>query len=187
MAYFHLRWSRNGTEMNKPLPRWMARWLGLSGRALLGIQGLMFSGMALLFGLLLQGKWQQLEQTAAEHQLLTQRIELLSEQVARMPTLEAVNQNLQQIAQRPATKGDLMTVLQRVGAGLQRWQQHEGSSQQMLRLHLNYGRLLILLENLPAQLRLAQMSVEAQAGGLTTDFTFQDAVSSEATAVNINE
>lgn len=173
--------------MTKPPPRWMARWSSLPRGSLLAIQGLVLSGLALLFVLLLQGEWQQLEQTAIEHLRLTQRIELLSEQVARMPTLEAVHQNLQQIIQRPTPQGDLMAVLQRVGAELQRWHQQEGSSQRMLRLHLNYDRLLILLENLPAHLRLAEMSVEAQAGRLTTHFTFQDAALAEATALNINE
>ena len=84
----------------------------------------------------------------------------------------------------------LTTLAQDAGLGLrtlQRWHQQEGSSQRMLRLHLNYDRLLILLENLPAQLRLAEMSVEAQAGRLTTHFTFQDAALAEATALNINE
>lgn len=169
------------------MPLWLARGLSLPGWRLLAVQWLVLSGLILLFGLLLlQGKWQQLAQTEAEQQRLTQQIEPLWEQLARMPTLEQVNQDLQQVARPPAAEGDLAGVMQRAGAGLQRWQQQDNSPRQTLRLHLNYGSLLILLEALPAKFRIEQMTVEAQAEGLTAHFTLQDAAMAE-TAANPHE
>ncbi len=103
-----------------------------------------------------------------------------------MPTLEQVNQDLQQVARQPVAEGDLAVALQRANAGLQRWQQQESSPRQILRLHLNYGSLLRLLESLPANLRIDQMTVEAQAEGLMANFTLQAALA-EAAAVNPNE
>jgi pilus assembly protein HofO len=135
--------------------------------------------------LLLQGKWQQLAQTEAEQQRLTQQMSPLWEQLARIPTLEQVNQDLQQVARQPVAEGDLAIALQRANAGLQRWQQ-DSSPRQTLRLHLNYGSLLRLLESLPANLRIDQMTVEAQAEGLMANFTLQAALA-EAAAVNPNE
>ncbi|WP_283603996.1 hypothetical protein [Serratia proteamaculans] len=45
--------------MDKPLPFWLARGLGLPGWKLLAIQWLVLGSLILLFGLLLlQGKWQ---------------------------------------------------------------------------------------------------------------------------------
>ncbi|MGE6471701.1 hypothetical protein [Serratia proteamaculans] len=172
--------------MDKPLPFWLARGLGLPGWKLLGIQWLVLGGLILLFGLLLlQGKWQQLAQTEAEQQRLTQQMNPLWEQLARMPTLEQVNQDLQQVARQPVIEGGLAVALQQANAGLQRWQQ-DNSPRQTLRLHLNYGSLLTLLETLPANLRIEQMTVEAQAEGLMANFTLQAALA-EATAVNPNE
>ncbi|WEO89309.1 hypothetical protein JET59_024795 [Serratia proteamaculans] len=110
--------------MDKPLPFWLARGLGLPGWKLLAIQWLVLGSLILLFGLLLlQGKWQQLAQTEAEQQRLTQQMSPLWEQLARMPTLEQVNQDLQQVARQPVAEGDLAVALQRANAGLQRWQQ----------------------------------------------------------------
>ncbi len=168
------------------MPFWLARGLGLPGWKLLGIQWLVLGGLILLFGLLLlQGKWQQLAQTEAEQQRLTQQMNPLWEQLARMPTLEQVNQDLQQVARQPVIEGGLAVALQQANAGLQRWQQ-DNSPRQTLRLHLNYGSLLTLLETLPANLRIEQMTVEAQAEGLMANFTLQAALA-EATAVNPNE
>jgi pilus assembly protein HofO len=173
--------------VDKPLPFWLARGLGLPGWKLLAIQWLVLGSLILLFGLLLlQGKWQQLAQTEAEQQRLTQQMSPLWEQLARMPTLEQVNQDLQQVARQPVAEGDLAVALQRANAGLQRWQQQESSPRQTLRLHLNYGSLLRLLESLPANLRIDQMTVEAQAEGLMANFTLQAALA-EAAAVNPNE
>lgn len=168
------------------MPFWLARGLGLPGWKLLAIQWLVLGGLILLLGLLLlQGKWQQLAQTEAEQQRLTQQMNPLWEQLARMPTLEQVNQDLQQVARQPVAEGGLAVALQQANAGLQRWQQ-DNSPRQTLRLHLNYGSLLTLLETLPANLRIEQMTVEAQAEGLMANFTLQAALA-EAAAVNPNE
>lgn len=150
---------------------------------LLAIQWLVLGSLILLFGLLLQGKWQQLAQTEAQQQRLMQQMTPLWEQLARMPTLDQVNQSLQQVTRPPAVDSDLASTLQRAGAGLQRWQQQGDSPRQTLMLHLNYGSLLRLLESLPAQLRIDQMTVEAQVGELTAHFILQ-AAATEAEAVN---
>jgi pilus assembly protein HofO len=174
--------------VDKSLPLWLARGLGLPGWKLLAIQWLVLGSLILLFGLsLLQGKWQQLTQTEAQQQRLMQQMTPLWEQLARMPTLDQVNQSLQQVTRPPAADSDLASTLQRAGAGLQRWQQQQGDSpRQTLMLHLNYGSLLRLLERFPAQLRIVQMTVEAQSGELTAHFILQ-AVLAEAEAANPNE
>ncbi|CAI2006081.1 Uncharacterised protein [Serratia proteamaculans] len=78
----------------------------MPGWKLLAIQWLVLGSLILLFGLLLlQGKWQQLAQTEAEQQRLTQQMSPLWEQLARMPTLEQVNQDLQQVARQPVAEG----------------------------------------------------------------------------------
>ncbi|WP_261432441.1 hypothetical protein [Serratia quinivorans] len=169
--------------MDKSLPLWLARGLGLPVWKLLAIQWLVLGSLILLFGLLLQGKWQQLTQTEAQQQRLMQQMTPLWEQLARMPTLDQVNQSLQQVTRPPAVDSDLASTLQRAGAGLQRWQQQGDSPRQTLMLHLNYGSLLRLLESLPAQLRIDQMTVEAQVGELTAHFILQ-AAATEAEAVN---
>lgn len=173
--------------MDKSLPLWLARGLGLPGWKLLAIQWLVLGSLILLFGLLLlQGKWQQLAQTEAEQQRLIQQMTPLWEQLAGMPTLDQVNQSLQQVVRPPVADSDLASTLQRAGAGLQRWQQQDNSPRQTLMLHLNYGSLLRLLDSWPAQLRIDQMTVEAQVGELTTHFILQAALA-EAEAVNPNE
>jgi pilus assembly protein HofO len=162
--------------------------LALPGWKLLAIQWLVLGSLILLFGLLLQGKWQQLTQTEAQQQRLVQQMTPLWEQLARMPTLDQVNQSLQQVTHPPAVDSDLASTLQRAGAGLQRWQQQGDSPQQTLMLHLDYGSLLRLLERFPAQLRIVQMTVEAQVGELTAHFILQAALAeTEAEAVNPNE
>lgn len=160
----------------------------MPGWKLLAIQWLVLGSLILLFGLLLQGKWQQLTQTEAQQQRLVQQMTPLWEQLARMPTLDQVNQSLQQVTHPPAVDSDLASTLQRAGAGLQRWQQQGDSPQQTLMLHLDYGSLLRLLERFPAQLRIVQMTVEAQVGELTAHFILQAALAeTEAEAVNPNE
>ncbi|CAI1928001.1 Uncharacterised protein [Serratia quinivorans] len=163
----------------------------MPGWKLLAIQWLVLGSLILLFGLLLlQGKWQQMTQTEAQQQRLVQQMTPLWEQLARMPTLDQVNQSLQQVTHPPAVDSDLASTLQRAGAGLQRWQQQGDSPQQTLMLHLDYGSLLRLLERFPAQLRIVQMTVEAQVGELTAHFILQAALAeteTEAEAVNPNE
>ncbi|MOA15467.1 hypothetical protein D3C78_1356250 [compost metagenome] len=88
--------------------------------------------------------------------------------------MEALNQQLQQIKPSPVANEAVLDVLQQVGAGLQRWQQQESASRQALRLHLEYGSLLRLLEKLPTRLRIDQMTVETQTEGMSVHFTFQD-------------
>ncbi|WP_261166366.1 hypothetical protein [Serratia quinivorans] len=175
--------------MDKSLPLWLARGLALPGWKLLAIQWLVLGSLILLFGLLLlQGKWQQLTQTEAQQQRLVQQMTPLWEQLARMPTLDQVNQSLQQVTHPPAVDSDLASTLQRAGAGLQRWQQQGDPPRQTLMLHLDYGSLLRLLERFPAQLRIVQMTVEAQVGELTAHFILQAALAeTEAEAVNPNE
>ncbi|MGQ8776779.1 hypothetical protein ACUTQ5_20780 [Serratia sp. NA_112.1] len=175
--------------MDKPLPLWLARGLGLPVWKLLVIQWLVLGSLILLFGLLpLQGKWQQLAQTEAQQQRLVQQMTPLWEQLARMPTLDQVNQSLQQVTHPPAVDSDLASTLQSAGAGLQRWQQQGDSSRQTLMLHLDYGSLLRLLERFPAQLRIDQMTVEAQVGELTAHFILQAALAeTETEVVNPNE
>ncbi|MBV6694877.1 hypothetical protein [Serratia quinivorans] len=175
--------------MDKPLPLWLARGLSLPGWKLLAIQWLVLGSLILLFSLqLLQGKWQQLADTEAQQQRLMQQMTPLWEQLARMPTLDQVNQSLQQVSRPPAADSDLASTLQRAGAGLQRWQQQGDSPRQTLMLHLNYDSLLRLLGRFPAQLRIDQMTVEAQVGELTAHFILQAALAeAEAEAVNPNE
>ncbi|MGO4745548.1 hypothetical protein [Serratia quinivorans] len=174
--------------MSKSLPLWLTKGLNLPGWKLWVIQWLVLGALILLFGLLLlQDKWQQLGQAQAEQQRLAQHISPLWAQLARMPTLEAVSQRLQQLAPQQVADDELSDVLQLVGAGLQRWQQQENSSRQTLWLQLDYGSLLRLLERLPARLRIDQMAVEAQTKGLAVHFTLQRDVSAEVAAVNPHE
>lgn len=75
----------------------------------------------------------------------------------------------------PSTNGDLASVLQRAGGALLRWQRQEKPPRQTLSLRIDYAGLLALLEELPADLRLEQLSVETPSLGMTARLVLQDA------------
>lgn len=56
-----------------------------------------------------------------------------------------------------------------------RWQRQEKPPRQTLSLRIDYPGLLALLEALPADLRLEQLSVETPPQGMTARLVLQDA------------
>lgn len=80
----------------------------------------------------------------------------------------------------PTTAGDLANVLQQAGGALLRWQRQEKPLRQTLSLRIDYAGLLALLEALPADLRLEQLSVETAPQGMTARLVLQDAAEEQA-------
>ncbi len=98
-------------------------------------------------------EWRQRENAAERQQRLLQQIAMVQSQLEETPQTV-----IPAAALAPTTTGDLASVLQRAGlccAGSGR-----KPPRQTLSLRIDYTGLLVLLEALPADLRLEQLSVE---------------------------
>ncbi len=155
--------------MDSRLSSGLRFWLNLPGWLLLVAQGLGIGTLALLGGgWLLQDEWRQRESTAEQQQRLLQQIAMVQSQLEETP------QTVIPAALPPTTTGDLASVLQRAGGALLRWQRQEKTPRQTLSLRIDYVGLLVLLEALPADLRLEQLSVETPPLGMTARLVLQD-------------
>ena len=140
--------------MDSRLSSGLRLWLSLPGWLLLLSQGLGIGTLALLGGgWLLQDEWRQRANAAERQQRLLQQIAMVQSQLEETPQTV-----IPAAALAPTTTGDLASVLQRAGALC--WQRQEKPPRQTLSLRIDYTGLLVLLEALPADLRLEQLSVE---------------------------
>ena len=156
--------------MDSRLSSGLRLWLSLPGWLLLLSQGLGIGTLALLGGgWLLQDEWRQRANAAERQQRLLQQIAMVQSQLEETP------QTVIPVALPPTTTGDLASVLQRAGGALLRWQRQEKTLRQTLSLRIDYAGLLVLLEALPADLRLEQLSVETPPLGMTARLVLQDA------------
>ncbi|HEP1044992.1 TPA: hypothetical protein QIY62_003554 [Serratia marcescens] len=162
--------------MDSRLSSGLRLWLSLPGWLVLLSQGLGIGTLALLGGgWLLQDEWRQRESAAERQQRLLQQIAMVQSQ------LEAAPQTvIPAAALAPTTSDDLASVLQRAGGALLRWQRQEKPPRQTLSLRIDYAGLLVLLEALPADLRLEQLSVETPPLGMTARLVLQDATEDQA-------
>jgi hypothetical protein len=157
--------------MDNRLPSGLRFLLGLSGRRLLAAQWLGIGTLALLGGgWMLQDEWRQRESATERQQRLRQQIAVAQRQLDEAPVALMPPTPL-----APATTGDLTNGLQRAGGALLRWQRQEKPPRQTLSLRIDYPGLLALLEALPADLRLEQLSVETPPQGMTARLVLQDA------------
>ncbi len=81
--------------------------------------------------------------------------------------------------------GWLLLVAQGLGIGALAllgggWQRQEKPPRQTLSLRIDYAGLLVLLEALPADLRLQQLSVETPPQGMTARLVLQDTAEEQA-------
>ncbi|HAT2869482.1 TPA: hypothetical protein I8374_003980 [Serratia marcescens] len=156
--------------MDNRLSSGLRLWLSLPGWLLLLSQGLGIGTLALLGGgWMLQDEWRQRESAAERQQRLLQQIAMVQRQLDEVPET-AISAALP-----PSTTGDLASVLQRAGGALLRWQRQEKPPRQTLSLRIDYAGLLALLETLPTDLRLEQLSVETPSLGMTARLVLQDA------------
>ncbi|HFF8454439.1 hypothetical protein I5M82_19205 [Serratia marcescens] len=156
--------------MDNRLSSGLRLWLSLPGWLLLLSQGLGIGTLALLGGgWMLQDEWRQRESAAERQQRLLQQIAMVQRQLDEVPETAIP------AALPPSTTGDLASVLQRAGGALLRWQRQEKPPQQTLSLRIDYAGLLALLETLPTDLRLEQLSVETPSLGMTARLVLQDA------------
>lgn len=170
MACTSFIWRRSGGVMDSRLSSGLRLWLSLPGWLLLLSQGLGIGTLALLGGAwLLQDEWRQRESAAERQQRLLQQIAMVQSQLEETPQTV-----IPAAALAPTTTGDLASELQRVGGTLLRWQRQEKPPRQMLSLRIDYTGLLVLLEALPADLRLEQLSVETPPFGMTARLVLQD-------------
>ncbi|WP_411751732.1 hypothetical protein [Serratia sp. (in: enterobacteria)] len=164
--------------MDKPLPDWLIPWLARPGWQLLAVQWLVLTGVGLLaYSGLISGEWQQWERLDEQHQQLELQVAARQQQLNQLPPLAELELRLgQQVLIVPDEPGDLGAQLYQLGGRLLRFQQQEKPAQQKIRLQLDYGGLLRLLEELPSTRRIGQMKIERQPEGLITQLTL---VSSE--------
>ncbi|MGF6191830.1 hypothetical protein [Serratia sp. 2723] len=164
--------------MDKPLSDWLIPWLARPGWQLLAAQWLVLAGVGLLAcNGLITGEWQRWERLDEQRQQLERQIAERQQQLSRLPPLAELEQRLgQQVLIVPGEPRDLGAQLYQLGGRLLRFQQQEKSAQQKIRLQLDFGGLLRLLEALPSTRRIEQMNIERQPEGLTTQLTL---VSSE--------
>ncbi|HEJ7054586.1 hypothetical protein [Serratia marcescens] len=161
--------------MDSRLSSGLRFWLSLPGWLLLVAQGLGIGALALLGGgWMLQDEWRQRESAAERQQRLLQQIAMVQSQLEETP------QTVIPAALAPIATGDLASVLQRTGGALLRWQRQEKPPRQTLSLRIDYAGLLVLLEALPADLRLQQLSVETPPQGMTARLVLQDAAEEQA-------
>ncbi|BEL91870.1 hypothetical protein EGJ31_19100 [Serratia marcescens] len=162
--------------MDSRLSSGLRFWLSLPGWLLLVAQGLGIGALALLGGgWMLQDEWRQRESAAERQQRLLQQIAMVQRQLDEVPQTA-----IPAAALAPITTGDLASVLQRAGGALLRWQRQEKPPRQTLSLRIDYAGLLVLLEALPADLRLQQLSVETPPQGMTARLVLQDAAEEQA-------
>ncbi|ALE98274.1 hypothetical protein GST45_16935 [Serratia marcescens] len=162
--------------MDSRLSSGLRFWLSLPGWLLLVAQGLGIGALALLGGgWMLQDEWRQRESAAERQQRLLQQIAMVQRQLDEVPQTAIPAAPL-----APIATGDLASVLQRAGGALLRWQRQEKPPRQTLSLRIDYAGLLVLLEALPADLRLQQLSVETPPQGMTARLVLQDAAEEQA-------
>ncbi|MBH3053452.1 hypothetical protein I5M85_22010 [Serratia marcescens] len=162
--------------MDSRLSSGLRFWLSLPGWLLLVAQGLGIGALALLGGgWMLQDEWRQRESAAERQQRLLQQIAMVQRQLDEVPQTATPAAPL-----APIATGDLASVLQRAGGALLRWQRQEKPPRQTLSLRIDYAGLLVLLEALPADLRLQQLSVETPPQGMTARLVLQDAAEEQA-------
>ncbi|MEL5299368.1 hypothetical protein PTR52_18810 [Serratia nevei] len=161
--------------MDSRLSSGLRFWLSLPGWLLLVAQGLGIGALALLGGgWMLQDEWRQRESAAERQQRLLQQIAMVQSQLEETP------QTVIQAALAPIATGDLASVLQRAGGALLRWQRQEKPPRQTLSLRIDYAGLLVLLEALPTDLRLQQLSVETPPQGMTARLVLLDTAEEQA-------
>ncbi|CAI1798944.1 Uncharacterised protein [Serratia marcescens] len=161
--------------MDSRLSSGLRFWLSLPGWLLLVAQGLGIGALALLGGgWTLQDEWRQRESAAERQQRLLQQIAMVQSQLEETP------QTVIQAALAPIATGDLASVLQRAGGALLRWQRQEKPPRQTLSLRIDYAGLLVLLEALPTDLRLQQLSVETPSQGMTARLVLLDTAEEQA-------
>ncbi|HGM6911502.1 TPA: hypothetical protein ACKQDN_004507 [Serratia marcescens] len=162
--------------MDSRLSSGLRFWLSLPGWLLLVAQGLGIGALALLGGgWMLQDEWRQRESAAERQQRLLQQIAMVQRQLDEVPQTA-----IPAAALAPIATGDLASVLQRAGGALLRWQRQEKPPRQTLSLRIDYAGLLVLLEALPADLRLQKLSVETPPQGMTARLVLQDAAEEQA-------
>ncbi|AVN49392.1 TPA: hypothetical protein SMG11_004101 [Serratia marcescens] len=162
--------------MDSRLSSGLRFWLSLPGWLLLVAQGLGIGALALLGGgWMLQDEWRQRESAAERQQRLLQQIAMVQRQLDEVPQTAIPAAPL-----APIATGDLASVLQRAGGALLRWQRQEKPPRQTLSLRIDYAGLLVLLEALPGDLRLQQLSVETPPQGMTARLVLQDAAEEQA-------
>ncbi|MGP3209833.1 hypothetical protein ACTVPS_23255 [Serratia marcescens] len=162
--------------MDSRLSSGLRFWLSLPGWLLLVAQGLGIGALALLGGgWMLQDEWRQRESATERQQRLLQQIAMVQRQLDEVPQTAIPAAPL-----APIATGDLASVLQRGGGALLRWQRQEKPPRQTLSLRIDYAGLLVLLEALPADLRLQQLSVETPPQGMTARLVLQDAAEEQA-------
>ena len=156
--------------MDSRLSSGLRLWLSLPGWLLLLSQGLGIGTLALLGGgWLLQDEWRQRANAAERQQRLLQQIAMVQSQLEETPQTvipaAARADHHRRFGERAATGG----------GALLRWQRQEKPPRQTLSLRIDYTGLLVLLEALPADLRLEQLSVETPPLGMTARLVLQDA------------
>ncbi|BEN51745.1 hypothetical protein SMKC057_38570 [Serratia marcescens] len=162
--------------MDSRLSSGLRFWLSLPGWLLLVAQGLGIGALALLGGgWMLQDEWRQRESAAERQQRLLQQIAMVQRQLDEVPQTAIPAAPL-----APIATGDLASVLQRAGGALLRWQRQEKPPRQTLSLRIDYAGLLVLLEALPADLHLQQLSVETPPQGMTARLVLQDTAEEQA-------
>ena len=162
--------------MDSRLSSGLRFWLSLPGWLLLVAQGLGIGALALLGGgWMLQDEWRQRESAAERQQRLLQQIAMVQRQLDEVPQTAIPAAPL-----APIATGDLASVLQRAGGALLRWQRQEKPPRQTLSLRIDDAGLLVLLEALPGDLRLQQLSVETPPQGMTARLVLQDAAEEQA-------
>lgn len=159
--------------MDKPLSDWLIPWLARPGWQLLAAQWLVLAGVGLLaYGGLISGEWQRWERLDEQRQQLERQIAERQQQLNQLTPLAELERRLgQQVLIVPDEPGDLGTQLYQLGGRLLRFQQQEKPAQQKVRLQLDYGGLLRLLEELPSTRRIGQMKIDRQPEGLITQLT----------------
>lgn len=158
--------------MDKPLPDWLIPWLARPGWQLLAAQWLVLTGAGLLAcSGLISGEWQRWERLDEQRQQLVHQIAERRQQLSQLPPLAELEQRLgQQVLIVPDEPGDLGAQLYQLGGRLLRFQQVK-PAQQKIRVQLDFGGLLRLLEALPSTRRIGQMKIERQPEGLITQLT----------------
>jgi len=159
--------------MDKPLPDWLLPWLARPGWQLLAAQWLVLTGVVLLAcSGVITGEWQRWERLDEQCQQLEHQIAERQQRLSQLPPLAELEQRLaQRVLIVPDEPGDLGAQLYQLGGRLLRFQQQEKPDQQRIRLLLDFGGLLRLLEVLPSTHRIGQMKIERQPEGLTTQLT----------------
>ncbi|CAE1151142.1 conserved protein of unknown function [Serratia sp. Tan611] len=160
--------------MSRPLPDGLILWLQRPGWQVLAWQWLLLGVLLALPGMLLiRGEWRQSARLSDDVRQQAQRVEQLQLQLASLPSLATLEQQIAQQRERRPAEPELAEVLQRTGVRLLRWQRQEQPAQQRLRLRSDYFSLLQLLESLPGTVRISQLSLEMQPEGLSAEWLLQ--------------